>query len=97
MECVGYDNNFQLELCDKFRLWVPPPKPPRSSRKSHKISKLAGRKRKREESPDFDDDLNEDEEGLEASGRGRESEDLSEDEEVLTYTPRGTRSRPICL
>jgi hypothetical protein len=95
MECVGYDNNFQLELCDKFPLWVPPPKKPRGSNKSSsKKSKLAGRKRKREESPDFelDNDLNED-------GRSGDSEPehVSEDEEVLTYRPRGTRSRPICL
>ena len=100
MECVDYDNNFQLELCDKFPLWVPPPKQPRSSGKSSpKKSKLAGRKRKRDENPDFDDDdSNEDERELEEASGGRgESEDPSVDEEVLTYTPRGTRSRPICL
>ena len=95
MECVDYDDNFQCQLCDKFPLWVPPPKQTRGSGKSSpKKSKLAGRKRKREESPDFND---EDEGELEASGGRGESEDLSEDEEVLTYTPRGTRSRPICL
>jgi hypothetical protein len=84
MECVGYDNNFQLELCNKFPLWVPPPRKPRPS----------GKKRKRDESPDLDNNSNEDEE-LEA--RREESEEASADENVLTYRPRGTRSRPICL
>ena len=110
MECVGYDNAFQLELCEKFPLWVPPPKrssKSKSSKKSKsrvsgksptKDSKVAGRKRKREESlSDSDDGRNEDE-SEEATGR-REIDNLSEDEdhEVLTYRPRGTRSRPICL
>jgi hypothetical protein len=98
MECVDYDNNFQLQLCNKFPLWAPPPKKPRASGKtSPQKSKLAGRKRKREESPDLDNDSNEDEGELEA-GHGRRGEsEVSEDEEVLTYRPRGTRSRPIDL
>ena len=97
MECVGYDNAFQLELCEKFPLWVPPPKKSRGSRKSSpKKSKVtvAGRKRKRDESPGSDHSnlKNEDESEREATG------ELSEDEdEVPTYRPRGTRSRPICL
>ena len=49
MECVDYDDDFQRQLCDKFPLWVPPPKQTRGSGKSSpKKSKLAGRKRKRE-------------------------------------------------
>lgn len=57
MECVGYDNAFQLELCEKFPLWVPSPRTPKGSgkkRSSPKKSKIAGRKRKREESSDSD-------------------------------------------
>jgi hypothetical protein len=55
MECVGYDNAFQIELCEKFPLFVPPPKTPRGSGKSSlKKRKVAGRKHKREESVDSD-------------------------------------------
>jgi len=107
MECVGYDNAFQLELCEKFPLWVPPPRKPRGSGKSSaKQSKVAGRKRKRERSPDSDVDLNpknEDESELEATGQReeREFDDFSGDEddaaEVLTYRHGGTRSRPIYI
>ena len=107
MECVGYDNAFQLELCDKFPLWVPPTKAskaPKSSKKRRgsgksptKSSKVAGRKRKRGESfADSDDDRNEVE--SEGATGSAEIDNLSEDEEEgPTYRPRGTRSRPICL
>ena len=83
MGCVGYDNAFQLEICEKFPLWASPPKRTRGSGKSSpKKSKMAGRKRKREETPDSENDERE-----EATG---EFNNLSEDEdEVLTYRPRG--------
>ena len=95
MECVGYDNAFQLELCENFPLYVPPPKKTRGSGKSSpKKSKVAGRKRKREESPNSDF-KNDDEREF---GSGEDFDDISEDEgKVLTYTSRGTRSRPIIL
>ena len=99
MECVGYDNAFQLELCDKFPLWVPPPRRPKGSGKSApKKSKVAGQKRKREESPGSNFE-NDDEREYDAnSSRRSKFKHLSEDEDdVLTYAPRGTRSRPICL
>lgn len=65
MECVDYDNAFQLELCDKFPLWVPPPTrkrtsqgPRKSPAKKFKATSHAGRKRKRKESLDSDVELN---------------------------------------
>ena len=101
MECVGYDNAFQLELCDKFPLWVPPPRRPKDSGKSTpKKSKVsqAGHKRKREESPGSESE-NDDEREYDANtSRLGKFKHLSKDEDdLLTYTPRGTRSRPIYL
>ena len=101
MECVGYDNAFQLRLCDEFPLWIPPPKKRRnpqgssdSSAKKSTATGRVGRKRKREESPTLDKDENESE--LEAAdGQEPKFDYLSEDEdEELVYIPRGTRSRP---
>ena len=101
MECVGYDNAFQLELCDKFPLWVPPPRRPKGSGKSApKKSNVAGQKRKREESPGSDFEIeNDDEREYDAntSRRGKFKHLSENDDDVPTYTPRGTRSRPICL
>jgi hypothetical protein len=108
MQCVSYDSAFQLELCNKFPLYV-------SSRKSSsKKSKVTGRhgKRKREESPGSDS--NDDEREFKGksspkkskvahkrkrpSSDSQDSDDLFEDEDdVPTYRSRGTRSRPICL
>jgi uncharacterized protein DUF6697 len=86
MKCVGYDNDFQRELCNKFPLWVPPPRKPKGSGKSmpKKKSQAAGRKRKREESLDSDN-----ERGFEGNtSLGGEFDDLSEDEDqVPTYRP----------
>ncbi|KAF8815779.1 hypothetical protein BYT27DRAFT_7230127 [Phlegmacium glaucopus] len=96
MQCVGYDNAFQLDLCAKFPLWVPPPRKARgsgksSAKKSKAAAVRAGRKRKREESPDQQEEEEHELDEL--------SEDSGEDltEEVLTYKPRGTRSRPIYI
>ena len=100
MECVDYDNDFQRELCEKFPLWVPPPRKPKGSGKSSssKKSKLAGFKRKREESFDFDSGSDDERRFEVKTDRKGDFDDLSQDEdEVLSYTPRGTRSRPNCL
>ena len=102
MECVGYDNDFQLELCQKFPLWVPPPRKAKGSGKSSsaKKTKSAGLKRKRElreESLDFDSGSDDERKfDVKTGKRGKfDLDDLSQDEdEGPAYTPRGTRSRP---
>jgi hypothetical protein len=101
MECVGYDNDFQLELCDKFPRWVPPPRNPKGSGKkssskksSPKKTQVAGRKRKREDSESLDSDDNR---RFAAWGEDFDLSDSEDEDEVPTYRPRGTRSRPICL
>lgn len=35
MKCVGYDNNFQRELSEKYSVWVPPP--PKPKRQKNKL------------------------------------------------------------
>ena len=89
MECVGYDNDFQLDLCEKFPLWK---LSKGSGKSSPKKSQVAGLKRKREENLDFDS-WSDDERKFEAK-TGRRG-NLSDDKDnVPTYTPQGTRSRP---
>ncbi|KAF8905775.1 hypothetical protein CPB84DRAFT_1676233 [Gymnopilus junonius] len=34
MKCVGYDNDFQLQLCQKFPNWIPRPRNSRKGKKS---------------------------------------------------------------
>jgi hypothetical protein len=105
MECVGYDNTFQLELCDKFPLWVPPSKQkPQGSRNysAKKSSATSPRKRKRkpEENSNLDVDLKDENESESGAADWQEPKFDSEHEDdiqELTYIPRGTRSRPICL
>lgn len=103
MECVGYDNTFQLELCDKFPLWVPPPKkkPQGSRRVDHSAKKSLAtnprkRKRKWEENPDLKDENEGESEAADWQEPKFDSEH-EDDIQELTYIPRGTRSRPICL
>lgn len=107
MECVGYDNDFQLELCDKFPQWVAPPRKPRgsgnlSSAKKSKGAVRTSHKRKREDSPESEgDELNSEDKDLESdlkvTIRKKPKHSEYEDEKGLTYKPRGTRSRPVCI
>ncbi|KAF9558415.1 hypothetical protein CPC08DRAFT_667608 [Agrocybe pediades] len=99
MKCVGYDNAFQLELCEKFASYVPPPKPPKpdnatkpSSQKRKKAQnspKTQGKKQKRKSS-ERDHDLDD------QDGEREESDDY-EGVEWKMYKNRGTRSRPGVL
>jgi len=102
LKCVDYDLPFQLELCKKFPLWVPPPRIARRSKKDQKRpagaktmanSQSHGRKRKRSESLLLELD---DEESDSEYGEDLEM-DISDDDSKLIYTSKGTRSRPICF
>src|SRR4051812_15673889 len=71
MKCVGYDNAFQLEICEKFASYIPPPpkarkaanatKPPgQKQNKAPATSKIRGKKRKRQSSKNDHDSDNTD-------------------------------------
>ena len=83
LKCIGYDNDFQLELSKKFPLWVPPPAKQKTQttavqqKPTRRTGDTRGEKRKRAETP--------------------ESEEDDHEVKVLAYNSKGTRSRPICL
>lgn len=100
MKCIGYDEVFQLQLCDKFPHWVPPIRRPRA---------------KKAPSPnDSDEDSVIDEEPKKKRGKRKAVEidltsaapsrpkkrKVAESSEMdivgagSGYTPRGTLSRP---
>ncbi|KAF4615941.1 hypothetical protein D9613_011357 [Agrocybe pediades] len=101
MKCVGYDNAFQLEICEKFASYIPPPpkarkaanatKPPgQKQNKAPATSKIRGKKRKRQSSKNDHDSDNTDGEREWAA----EESDGHEGVELKVYKNRGTRSRP---
>ncbi|KAF9558416.1 hypothetical protein CPC08DRAFT_559716 [Agrocybe pediades] len=101
MKCVGYDNAFQLEICEKFASYVPPPpkarkasnatKPPgQKQNKAPATSKTRGKKRKRQSSKNDHDSDNTDGKREWAA----EESDGHEGVELKMYKNRGTRSRP---
>ncbi|KAF8959386.1 hypothetical protein BDZ97DRAFT_1667283, partial [Flammula alnicola] len=54
LKCIGYDNEFQHELSQRFPNWVPPP-PKNSGQGRKKASKTPrGQKRKRSDTPEPD-------------------------------------------
>ena len=108
MKCVGYDRDFQLELCDKFPGWTPPenpktqkPKEPkgRKTKKSKRESKAlsprpsTSKGKKRKRAADSDGDSEQVMDIDEADGKS----DFSDSEAELLYKiqSRGTRYRPI--
>lgn len=111
LKCVDYDLPFQLELCKKFPLWVPPPRKPKGNKKDPKKSARAntttnsqsrGRKRKRSESllselAELDDEESDNEPRTKGKDLGVDIMDISDDDSKPIYTSKGTRSRPICL
>ncbi|KDR74295.1 hypothetical protein GALMADRAFT_575368 [Galerina marginata CBS 339.88] len=85
-KCVGYHNAFQLQLCEKFPLWVPRPRKPRGSNKQGKNKSAKPKSKPKLKAPN-------DEEAPVARGRKRkrsaspdsdltepESEDSDQDE-----------------
>jgi len=44
LNCIGYDRAFQLELCDKFPLWVSPPPKKKKAKKPKKSTKKGTKK-----------------------------------------------------
>jgi len=107
MKCIEYDLPFQLELCEKFPLWVPSLRKPKGSKKDPKRpagaktanSQSRGRKRKRSES--LLSELTEQDSNNELRTKGEDLDmnfmDVSDDDSKPIYTSKGTRSRPICL
>ena len=103
LKCVGYDRDFQLELCDKFPGWTPPenpktqkPKEPKGrktkkpKRESKALSPSKGKKRKRAADSDGDSE----QEMSSVMDIDGESDD-SEAELLYKIQSRGTRYRPI--
>lgn len=68
LKCIDYDNNFQLQLSQKFLTWIPPPPKTTGNRgkgSAHntavgavevKLSGSQGGKRKRAETPESEDE-----------------------------------------
>lgn len=111
LKCVDYDLPFQLELCKKFPLWVPPPRKPKGSKKDPKKlagaktptnSQPRGRKRKRSgsllsELEELYNEESDDEPRTKDEDLGMDIIDICDNDSKPIYTSKGTRSRPICL
>jgi len=46
MQCIGYDRTFQLELCEKFPQWTPPPKEEKHKKSKNNTKKGVKKERK---------------------------------------------------
>ncbi|KAH6884375.1 hypothetical protein BKA70DRAFT_1339769 [Coprinopsis sp. MPI-PUGE-AT-0042] len=101
MECVGYDEDFQRQVAEKWATWVPPPttkkrKAPKQLAATNKKKRKTGDDKKSKEKIESDAEEEEEEGTYDVESESEDGEDGDDvnDGAAYAFYSSGTRSRP---
>ncbi|KAH6873716.1 hypothetical protein BKA70DRAFT_1352579 [Coprinopsis sp. MPI-PUGE-AT-0042] len=101
MECVGYDEDFQRQVAEKWATWVPPPttkkrKAPKQLAAANKKKRKTGDDKKSKGKIERDAEEEEEEETYDVGSESEDGEDGDDENDGAAYAiySSGTRSRP---